>query len=153
MMDTEAVLFFDTSALVKYLHDEPGSERVITLIEDRRNELWISALARVEMVSALHRKRREQALSEAQLHRSLSGVDSILRIFQIEPLTPSVLDTATQLIRTHGSERALRTLDALHLATFVLRADPEWQFVVADHRLDAVAQEEGVDTIRPSREA
>lgn len=39
MMDTEAVLFFDTSALVKYLHDEPGSERVIALIEDQRNEL------------------------------------------------------------------------------------------------------------------
>lgn len=105
------------------------------------------------MISALYRKRREQALSERQLHQALSGVESILRIFQVEPLAPSVLDTATQLIRTHGSERALRTLDALHLATFVLRAGPEWQFVVADHRLDAVAQEEGVDTIRPSREA
>lgn len=60
-----------------------------------------------------------------------------------------MLDTATQLIRMHGSERALRTLDALHLATFVLVADSEWQFVVADHRLDTVAQEEGVDTIHP----
>lgn len=151
-MNTESVLFFDTSALVKYLHEEPGSEHVIALIENQDHELWVSALARVEVVSALHRKRREQILTDAQLHRVLSEVGDVLQVFREEPITSSILDTAVQLIRTHGSERALRTLDALHLATFVLVADSEWQFVVSDHRLDTIAQEEGIVTVRPSRE-
>jgi uncharacterized protein with PIN domain len=70
-MTTGQYLFFDTSALVKYFREEPGSARVITLIEEDRHAVRISALARVEFVSAIHRKRREGLLSQAQLQTGL----------------------------------------------------------------------------------
>ncbi len=49
-------LFFDTSALVKYFHEEPGTARVTALIDEPDHRVWLSELARVEFVSAMHRK-------------------------------------------------------------------------------------------------
>ena len=46
-------LFFDTSALVKFFHEEEGTDIVTELILDRNNEVWISELGRLEFVSAV----------------------------------------------------------------------------------------------------
>ena len=62
-------------------------------------------------------------------------------------------ETAQQLLIKHARGHALRTLDALHLATFVLISEPEWRFVVADNRLYAVALEEGLVAVHPTRDA
>lgn len=154
MTTEERWLFFDTSALVKYVHEEEGSERVVALIDDRHNTVCISALAQVEFVSAMHRKFREEVLTGRQLQQVLSGFDEVVQAFQIEPLEWNVVDRAEGLIRTYGRERALRSLDALHLATFSLVADQDadWQFVVADDRLYDVAREEGHSLIHPVQE-
>jgi predicted nucleic acid-binding protein len=144
-------LFFDTSALVKYIHEEAGSEQVIDLIENDANSVCISELAQVELVSALHRKRREGALSDLQLRQALSGVDEMLASFRVEPLHPRVLEVAVERLREHGTNQALRTLDALHLATFALVSAPNWQFVVADNRLYDIVVEEGITALHPVR--
>lgn len=151
-MATTRHLFFDTSALVKYIHDEVGSEQVIDLVEDNEHSVCISELARVELVSAIHRKRREGTLSDSQLQQVLTELDEVLTAFRIEPIDPRVVKVAIQRLRKHGRERALRTLDALHLATFVHVSDPEWRFVVADDRLYDVAVEEGITAIHPVRD-
>jgi PIN domain nuclease of toxin-antitoxin system len=39
-------LFFDTSALVKFFHEEKGSETVTNLILSKDNEMWISELTK-----------------------------------------------------------------------------------------------------------
>lgn len=153
-MATKRRLFFDTSALVKYFHEEPGSARGIELIDDEAHVVWISALARVEFVSAVHRKHREQQLSGGQLQEALPGFENALHAFRIVPLGAPVVERADALIRTHGGVRPLRTLDALHLATFLngMGAERTATFVVADDRLYAVAQAEGVALIHPMRD-
>lgn len=151
-MAEERQLFFDTSALVKYFHEEAGSERVTALIEEEHHTVWISTLARIEFASAMHRKYREDALPKDQLHHALTGFGEAVRAFRVHPLGESVVETAKQLIQRHGQQHALRTLDALHLATFVFVADSDWQFVVADDRLYTVAREEGCSVIHPVRE-
>ena len=50
-------LFFDTSALVKFFHEEEGTDIVTELILDRNNEVWISELGRLEFVSAVFSER------------------------------------------------------------------------------------------------
>jgi predicted nucleic acid-binding protein len=154
MTTEERWLFFDTSALVKYVHEEEGSERVVALIDDRSNAVCISALAQVEFASAMHRKFREEVLTEGQLQQALSGFDEVAQAFRIEPLESKVVERAEEFIRMYGRERALRSLDALHLATFSLVAnqDAGWRFVVADNRLYGVAREEGCPVIHPVRE-
>jgi uncharacterized protein len=53
-------LFFDTSALVKFFHQEHGTEKVTGLIEN--NEIWLSELTRIEFMSALFRRYRSRVL-------------------------------------------------------------------------------------------
>jgi len=120
MTAEEHGLFFDTSALVKYFRQEAGSERVSALIDDPRSTVCISTLAQVEFVSAVHRMYREDVLSDEQLQQALSGFQESVPAFQVEPLGGSVIDRAERLLRKHGRTRALRTLDALHLATLSL---------------------------------
>ncbi len=128
-------LFFDTSALVKYFHNEIGSKKVIELIENPENEIWVSDLAKVEFVSALHRKFRCNDISMEQLNSALKGFDSEWKYFNIQPLDNTVISTADLLLRKNAEEYRLRALDALHFASFSLLAENNWAFVVADKLL------------------
>ena len=42
------ILFFDTSALVKFFHQEKGTDVVVSLVADTGNEVWVSELVRLE---------------------------------------------------------------------------------------------------------
>ncbi len=128
-------LFFDTSALVKYFHNEEGSKQIIELIENPDNEIWVSNLAKVEFVSALHRKFRNKEIDIKQLNSALKGFDSEWNHFNIQPLDDTVLSTADLLLRKNAEKHRLRTLDALHFASFSLLAENNWAFVVADKLL------------------
>ncbi len=61
------ILFFDTSALVKYFHVEKGTEQVTTLINDSNNEIWVLELARIEFISALFRKYRAHIINDKHI--------------------------------------------------------------------------------------
>lgn len=146
-------LFFDTSALAKYFHEEPGTERVVALIEDPDHTVWLSELASIEFASAMHRKFREEALSQDQQEQALAGFNETLQTFRVVPLSSLVAERAKQLIARHGRTCALRTLDALHLAAYTILAETDWQFVVADDRLYAAADREGCALTHPLRDA
>lgn len=144
-------VFFDTSALVKYFYEEPGSDQVTGLIEAPEHTSWCSRLAVVEFVSAMHRKYREGALDEARLKRALTGFERAMAAFRVESLHRTVVSDAETLLKTYGREDALRTLDALHLTTYLRLADRQWRFVVADDRLYSVAEKEECAVIHPLR--
>ena len=79
-------LFFDTSALVKYFHPEPGTVEVIELIENPVHQIWVSDLARIEFISALCRKLRRGDINNVQLQETLSGFDIEWAQFNHQPL-------------------------------------------------------------------
>ena len=54
--------FFDTSAPVKFYHDEDGSDEVRTVIRGLGSETYISRLALVEMLSAFAGKTGSRGL-------------------------------------------------------------------------------------------
>ncbi|MCX5814146.1 MAG: hypothetical protein NT178_16625 [Proteobacteria bacterium] len=62
----------------------------------------------------------------------MASVFEELNTFNMEPLRRVVLEEAESLVKKFGSQPGLRTLDALHLATFVLIAEKGWVFVAAD---------------------
>jgi predicted nucleic acid-binding protein len=70
------ILFFDTSALVKYFHVEEGTEQVTTLINDPDNDIWVLELARVEFISALFRKYRTYIINDNQLESAIGGFEA-----------------------------------------------------------------------------
>lgn len=67
-----ALLYFNTSALVKRYYQEAGTERVDELI-DGDDDVVISSLAIIETVSAFRRKSNQDELSMDRMNGLLSG--------------------------------------------------------------------------------
>lgn len=139
--------YFDTSSLVKYFHEESGSDAVTTLIHQQRSVSCISELARLEFKSALYRKFRTKEINTRHLENALKQYDAAESNFIVIPIDSSVIQRAEQLLRESGREKGLRTLDAIHLATYLLYAKKSWQFVVSDIGLHLVAADTGVASI------
>lgn len=133
-------LFFDTSALVKFFHEEEGSPKVTELISLHGNEIWISELARIEFASAVFRRFRNNEIDEEKVNDALSGFDEQLFSFNIEPLGHAVMKEAESLLKEYGKAEGIRTLDALHLGTFNLISEKDWFFVAADENLCKVVR-------------
>ncbi|MDM8560756.1 type II toxin-antitoxin system VapC family toxin [Candidatus Parabeggiatoa sp. HSG14] len=145
------ILFFDTSALVKYFHVEEGTERVTALINDSNNEIWILELARIEFISALFRKYRAHIINDNQLESAIEGFEAEYSTFNVEPLSQPAAFEAEYLLKKYGKTEGLRTLDALHFAAFRLLAEEGWYFVAADEVLCHTVQLEGFNVINPCR--
>jgi predicted nucleic acid-binding protein len=141
-------LFFDTSALVKYFHTESGTPEVIELIERPDNATWVSDLARVEFMSALYRKLRRGDIDGNQLDATLAGFESEWKQFNTQPVSELVLVEAEKLMRLTGADWGLRTLDAIHFASFALLAEEDWVFVVSDALLAEAVASEGFEVIK-----
>jgi uncharacterized protein with PIN domain len=81
-------LYFDTSALVKFFHEERGSSEVTAWVEDPQNEIWLMALARLEFSCVLFRRFRNNEIDELNLNRALSAFEKQLAAFDMQPQIP-----------------------------------------------------------------
>ena len=133
-------VFADSSAVVKLYADEPGNAAI------RRLEvLLVSCLARVEVPTAIWRKRRRGELTAEQadvlaaaFEVDYRGTDDEPPRFVVVGIVPELLDDAVVLARAHG----LRAYDAVQLASArAARAvDPSCDgFACADRSLRAAA--------------
>ena len=143
------ICFLDTSALVKLFHEEEGSEQIVSLFK-RGTQIWVSDLARLEIMSALYRRFRNHELDELRLQTAVQAIEAQLQNVTIEPITRITMDEALMLLKLHGKNHGLRTLDALHLATFNLISESNWYFVTADHNLMVAANALGASSCNPT---
>jgi len=144
------ILFFDTSALVKFFHREEGTDVVTSLITDPGNRVWVSELARLEFVCALHRRYRMKEIDEDQLLRALDGFSSEFSRFNTSKIGTAVLHEAETLVNRLGKSMGLRALDAIHLATFSLFNQlEEMPFVATDEILLSAARSIRARVINP----
>ena len=141
--------FLDTLALVKYFHTEPGSEVVESIIDSQENEIWLLDLARIEFLCSLHRRFRDHDLSESDLSSAIEGFKDSINEFHIEKTGTPVIEEAENLIEQYGKADGLRTLDALHLASFTLLAGNDWIFVASDKKLCSVVKKMGYSILNP----
>ncbi len=111
--------FFDTSALIKYYHEEAGRQNILTLTENTTNNIWISRLSYVEWHStfARHIRMSEITTEEFSLLQSHFHADLRTQKFRITPLQASHFHQATHLLTTHALTSSFRTLDALQART------------------------------------
>jgi len=142
-------LFFDTSALVKFFHEEEGTPAVTRLIVGENNEIWISELARIEFISALFRRARSGEVTEEQLSSALIAFEEQTESFNCEPIGHATMQEAESLIKQFGKASGLRTLDALQLGAFSLIAENDWVFVTSDNNLCHISELQGYKTINP----
>ena len=144
------ILFFDTSALVKFFHREEGTDVVVSIISDPDNEVWISELARLEFICALHRRLRMNEINENDLNKALDGFYREYSRLNTKKIGRAVLNEAEALVKRLGRTSGLRSLDAIHLATFSLFNQlEEMPFIAADEILLNAARSIGAKVINP----
>ncbi len=107
-------LYLDTSVVLRATLEAGTTPEVEALIASSRI-LMTSRLSLVESARALIRARQLRRASEKDLADVQSELDSLWSRCEIWELTESVCELAAHV----APGRALRTLDALHLATFL----------------------------------
>lgn len=112
-------VYIDSSALAKLYVPEMESERLDHFLRGRR-DLMISELSVTEVISAVARRRREDALTAKQANHIRDAVlsDAGSGSFQRLDLTPAIHREAERMLLSTESV-PLRTLDALHIALAV----------------------------------
>jgi predicted nucleic acid-binding protein len=146
---------FDTSGLVKYYYTEVGSIKVVQVIDDLRNRIFISELSIVELVSTLAKKVRtgDISLRIFRATRRRFFADIATQKFNTVMLMQKHGSIAVKLLVKHATKRALRTLDALQLAVATdLKGQSNLDyFVCADDKLDKVAKLEKITFLNPEK--
>ena len=129
--------YFDTSALVKRYVHEVGHREVLQLL--RRHDCVTSAIAPVELRSALRRRTAERELDPEQVPDILKRFAVDREFWAFLEVTSSVLTAAETLV----AQNPLRTLDAIHVASAQLLSvrlgSTPMMFVSADTRQSDVA--------------
>ena len=145
-----ALLYLDTSALVKIYISERGSERMMELASGDANSLATCAITQVEFHSAVDRRRRMEDLDEDEAERAVERFNMRFRsAFFRHAVDDQTLDLACALVHRY----ALRAYDAVQLAAclFLLRlsARDDLTFISADRRLLTAARAEGLAVLNP----
>jgi len=143
-------IFLDTSALVKFYHEEEGTASVTALILDCRGDIHISELAKLEVISSICRRFRSKEIDEAAYQEAVFAFREDLQRYKLAPLSHTVLNKAESLLLELAPAFGLRTLDALHLATFISGNLPDSLFVAGDKTLLQAAEALGANTYYPS---
>ncbi len=135
-------MYLDSAIIVKLLvreADSPWFDRHV-----RGHELWSSELALAEVRSAIFIKERSGQISVTQRKSALvrfvaMHADETVRL---HPLNAAVIHHASGLLESCHPEVALRSLDAIHLATAMMH--PRGAICTTDGKLRAAAKRMGV---------
>lgn len=108
------IVYLDTSALVKQFLDEPGTERVLSLLREAQL-IATSLIAYAEVRAALARAVRMGILTASQRKAAVASLDAIWPDYFKVSVSESVVLRAGGL----ADKYALRGYDAVHLASAV----------------------------------
>ncbi|MFT4258874.1 type II toxin-antitoxin system VapC family toxin [Microbacterium sp.] len=128
--------YADTSALVKLIVPEQESVALRTWITDSGVAFATSDLARTELRRAILRSSVDAA--------AVSRARDLLRRITLLALTPELLDRAGDL-----TPAAMRSLDAIHLASALILGDELEAVVTYDDRMAEAAVALGLPVVAP----
>jgi predicted nucleic acid-binding protein len=130
------IVYFDTSALVPLLVEEPGSA-VAARLWDEADRVATSRLAYPEARAALAQAHRMGRMGAAALRRAVTELDGLLDgVDIVEPVAP--------LVRRAGElaeAQALRAYDAVHLSAAESLNDPDLVLAAGDKHLLRAARD------------
>lgn len=130
------LIYLDTSAAMRAIVEEGASPELEKRIADAKL-IVCSRLALVESARVFHRLRLEGKYPETQLSDLERAIDELWSRSEIWELSRNVCKAAAEV----APAKNLRTLDALHLATFQVarRRIEGLSLVTADERLKLAA--------------
>ena len=152
------IFFLDTSAFVKYYHEEVGSEEIKRIYSEEERGLVISDISITEFHSAIARKVRGGEISKEafEIVRKAFYKDVLNGLYDIEEFNERHKHRSIELIVSHSLDRNLRTLDSFQLSTALLlkeaaSPDDSVYFVSADSTLCDIASQLSFEVINPEK--
>ena len=131
------MIYLDSAALVKLVHAEAGSQALRDWLGDRSSLGWVSSvLVEVETVRALARRAPE----------AVGRLPLIFDLMVLVEISPEVRALAQRVMPP-----AVRTLDAIHLATALRMSDQLTSLVTYDRRLAGAATAAGLTVGSPAK--
>lgn len=140
-------MYFDTSAIVPLVIDEPSSA-VASRLWDEADRVVSSRLVYAESRAALAMARRLDRIDERELREAVDNFENLHD--QLD-----VIEVTERLIREAGGlaeQLSLRGYDAVHLASARLVDDAEMVLAAGDQSLLVAAQAVGLSTADLTRE-
>ena len=139
---TDGRVYLDTAILVKLVVREPDSDFYASVVDGQA--AWSSQLVLVEGLSALLRKERERVIDAAHRRRAWRQItaDVAARRLSLVPVTTAVLERANAILEACHPSVAVRSLDALHLAS--AERCQSWPLCSNDARMRAAATRLGL---------
>jgi predicted nucleic acid-binding protein len=145
--------YFDTSALCRYYHAEPGSPKVESIINESGSTNVLSWLTVLETQSAFALKVRTGEITAADFDvlRKRLKTDIAARRLLVTRVLRRHFDRAERLLAKYGLQQRLRSLDALHLGIALDLRDLSHidTLVTADALLEDVGRKEGLVILNP----
>lgn len=136
------VAYFDSSALVKLVIDEDGSEDA-ALLWDGADSVLTSRVAHPEVRAALAAAHRAQRLDANSHRRAKAGWERLRMGMRFVELTAPLDEHAGDLAERHG----LSGFDAVHLASALTIATLPVLVATWDARLHRAARASGLATL------
>lgn len=136
------IVCFDSSAFVKLLVDEPGSEVAEQLWNDA-DVVTASRLAAPEVSAALSAARRADRIDEGSERDARRAWAAYWAAVDVIELTPAVAASAADL----AEQLVLGGADAVHLASALTLIGGDPLLASWDHRLSAAALDVGLSVV------
>lgn len=140
-----ALVYFDTSALVKLCVLETGSPLAVALWR-RADAVVTSRIADAEVRSVLGAAERMGRLDAAPAGQARDRWDELWPSLATVEVTPGISELSGDLV----DRRPLRAGDAIHLASAMQLTDVDMVFAAWDTRLVAAATAEGLTVVPPT---
>ncbi len=135
------IAYFDTSAIVPLVVEEPGSSRAASLW-GRADRVVTVRLAYAEARAAFAQARRLGRLTARQLRAVVTEFEGLHDALDVVEVDEGLVRSAADLAEAH----ALRGYDAVHLAAALRLRDPDLVVVAGDAAFLEAARDEGLAT-------
>jgi uncharacterized protein len=139
------IAYFDTSAVVPLLIQEPTTEQCIRLWDEATRVITVR-LTYPEAHAALASAQRAGRLTRSQLRVAVTELEDLLGQVDVVELDAGLARIAGDLAQQHG----LRGYDAVHLAAALAAADDDLVLVTGDAGLATAAADAGLAVSRPT---
>ena len=140
-------MYFDTSAIVPIVIDEPSSA-IAARLWDEADRVVSSRLVYAEGRAALAMARRLDRIDERELREAVDDFESLHDQLDVIEVTEGLVREAGGL----AEQMNLRGYDAVHLASARLVDDAEMVLAAGDHTLLVAARAIGLSTADLTRQ-
>ena len=137
------IAYFDTSAVLPLVVDEPGSLGA-TRLWDASDRVASVRLVYPEGRAALAQAHRLGRLAARRFRSAVTQLDSLVLQLDIVEFTERIAHRAGEL----AEQQSLRGYDAVHLAGVEALNDPDTILVAGDHQLCDAGERLGINVAR-----